>query len=198
MTTVDLADYQSGSSEPWTVDILLAIQHALRPQLTLELGSYEGMTTKALAENATRWGGRLITVELDPARQAVAQTRCAGLTNIEWVLADTEQYLRDYAGDRFGFVFVDDDHDKAHVARELNLLHDWQHWTLMAPGGVIACHDVVGAFGLGPVVTAHHGFVLNLPLLHPAGGLGLIQVPRNGTGIVNIDLQEVMVAQRDR
>lgn len=188
-----LADYTSGSTEPWTVDILLALQSALRPKLTLELGSFEGLTTFDLAANAARWGGRVITVEMDASRQAVARTRCASLTNIEWVLDDAEKFLDAYCREPFDFVFVDDDHDKQHVYRELNLLHNWQHWTLMAPGGLIACHDVYGSFGLAEVVTGHHGFNLNLPLLHTAGGLGLIQIPRGGTGIVNHDLQEVMV-----
>lgn len=175
MTRVDLAAYEAGSTEPWTVDILCALIYAKRPRVILELGTFEGKGTRELALAAPQ--AQIITVEYDAERYAAARAALADLPNVHCVHDDAIHFLRSCDDIRFDFVFVDDDHDATHVAEELRLLHSWQGPSLMSPGGLIACHDVIGRFNLGPVVVGHHGFVLELPLLHAAGGLGLIQIP---------------------
>ena len=67
------------------------------------------------------------------------------------------------------FVFLDDDHDAAHVREEIRLAKK-----LLRPGGIICVHDVVGPFGLGDVVREAGGIVVDTPRFHAAGGLGII------------------------
>ena len=69
-----------------------------------------------------------------------------------------------------GFAWVDDCHEAPHVAEELRLLKP-----KMVSGGLICMHDVSGPLGLDTVCRAFGGYVLYLPRLGPAGGLGLIQ-----------------------
>lgn len=167
---INLADYDSGSTEPWTADILAAIARGINAKHILELGTFEGRTTEWLA-GAT--DGTVVTVEMDPARSALAEqrVRAAGHANVTFVVGDSTGFLRAYTGPRFRFAFIDDDHSYVHVAEELQLL--LPH---MEPGGVIAMHDVLGVFGLDRLVHRYGGVVLHTPVLYAAGGLGLISI----------------------
>lgn len=177
---MNLDAYKAGSTEPWTVDVVLALMKAKRPARTLELGTFEGLTTAQLALTARAWNGHVTTVEYDPARVAIARAHCAslGLANITFVTADAISFLDGTPNGAFDFAFVDDDHDAMHVSRELERLWSWTDTKSrkVSAGALICMHDVDGPFGLGGVCIAHRGYVLNLPRLHAAGGLGLIQV----------------------
>lgn len=166
---VDLADYTSGSTEPWIVEILVSLVRGIRATSVLELGAFEGKTTGWLA-SAT--AGTVTAVEGDPQRLSLASGSLQDRTNVRWVCQDTIAYLSSLPADpTWDFVFVDDDHGYAHVAEELDLL-----LPRMKRGGLIAMHDVIGSFGLSRLVHRHGGIVLHTPLLHAAGGLGLISV----------------------
>lgn len=174
-----LADWRSGSTEPWTVNVLAALVNATTrgPQHILETGTFEAKTTVRL-HFASAEGSTLVSLELDEERWEKASAKCLDLEGVTILNVDALDFLSSYNGPPFNFVFLDDDHTAEHVAQELDLLYN--HATgggLMAPGGLICVHDVVGPFGLGAVVVARHGFLLDLPKLHVAGGLGLIQVP---------------------
>ncbi len=167
-----LAAWRSGSAEPWTVNILCSLVHALKAKRILETGTYKAMTTERL-HFASPEGSTLVTIESDLKRCEAAVRKCAEYPNILFHNDDAIDFLSAYEGQRFDFVFLDDDHTAAHVAAELDLLLQRK---LVAPGGLICVHDVFGPFGLGAVVVARHGYLLELPKLHAAGGLGLIQV----------------------
>ena len=168
-----LAEYRSGSTEPATVNILCALVFAIKPRQLLETGTYRALTTERL-HFASPEGSTLTTIEHDTKRCQDAVRKCAEYPNILFHNDDAIDFLEAYIGPRFNFVFLDDDHEAQHVAAELDLL---LQRNLVAPGGIICVHDVFGPFGLGPVVVARHGFLLDLPKLHAAGGLGVIQLP---------------------
>jgi predicted O-methyltransferase YrrM len=169
---VALADYASGSTEPWSVEILCALVRGLRAQHIVELGAFEGRTTVWLAEAAASVGGRVTAVEYDAERAARVAARCQSHTNVTIVQQDALTFLAGQPPCTIDFAFVDDDHAFAHVAAELAALRP-----LMTLGGCIAVHDVLGRFGLAPLIYREGGLVLALPLLHSAGGLGLITFP---------------------
>lgn len=177
--TTDLTEYTSGSTEPWIVEILVSLIRGIRATSVLELGAFEGKTTGWLAAATT---GTVTAVEGDAPRLALASGSLQDCSNIKWVCQDTVAYLQGLPADpTFDFAFVDDDHSYAHVSEELDLL-----LPRMKRGGIIAMHDVIGSFGLGRLVHKHGGIVLHTPLLHAAGGLGLISVHdpnlRNASG----------------
>ena len=167
-----LADWRRGSCEPWTVNILTAFVHATKPRYLLETGTFEAKTTVRL-HFAAPAGSSLTSLEIDKNRWEKASAEWVDLP-INFINIDAIDYLSTYTGPHFDFVFLDDDHDAQHVAAELDLLLSRK---LVSPGGLICVHDVFGPFGLGAVVVARHGFLLDLPKLHAAGGLGLIQCP---------------------
>ena len=171
------ADYRSGSTEPWTVNILCALVAATKPQYILETGTFEARTTLALHYAAPE-GSTLYTIEHDSRRCCVAVHACAQYPRIKHYNDDAINFLKSFNGPPLDFVFLDDDHGPKHVAAELDLLYDpTREKQLVSPGALICVHDVFGPFGLGPVVAARKGLILDLPKLHAAGGLGVIQVP---------------------
>jgi len=167
-----LKEWRAGSTEPWTVGILTAFVIALKPQHLLETGTFEALTTERL-HFSSPVGSQLVSLEIDEKRWFKASRRCLEYPGVTVLNIDAIKYLSICDGP-FDFVFLDDDHEAQHVAAELDLLLQRK---LVAPGGLICVHDVFGPFGLGAVVIARHGFLLDIPKLHAGGGLGLIQLP---------------------
>lgn len=166
---IDLSEYTSGSTEPWIAEILVSLIRGIRATEVLELGAFEGKTTGWLAAATT---GTVTAVEADATRLSKAAGSLQDCPNIRWVCGDTIRFLQGKPAEpTFDFAFVDDDHTYAHVSEELDLL-----LPRMKRGGIIAMHDVLGSFGLSRLVHKHGGIVLHTPLLHAAGGLGLISV----------------------
>lgn len=117
------------------------------PGPILEIGSYHGLSTSILARAVADSGPessdrRIVSVELDPAAQAVARAHLERLGlagNVELVQSDAHAYCLKAAaaGERFAFAFIDHDHAYAsvlEVCRELPgltlpgafcLFHDW-------------------------------------------------------------------------
>ena len=171
------ADWLSGSCEPWTVDILCSLIRAISPEYMLETGTFEAKTTVRM-HCASGEGCKFVSLDSYEEYWEDASAKCLDLEGVTILNVEAISYLSNYKGPKFNFVFLDDNHNADQVAAALDLLHNFATGEgLMAPGGIICVHDVVGKFGLGPVVVAHHGFVLHLPMLHNSGSLGIIQVP---------------------
>jgi predicted O-methyltransferase YrrM len=151
-----------GGTESWSVSVLQALVRLTRPLNLLELGTFHGHTSRALAgvmpENARLW-----TVDHERHHEGFEDARIVFWKSDAIAFLETERIP-------FDFAFVDDDHTKEHVEREIELLK-----LRMSPGGLIVLHDVIGPFGLDEIVLKEGGFVIELPLLHVAGGLGIIR-----------------------
>lgn len=161
-----LAPYRGGSTEPWAVSVLQALIRLKKPMNLLELGTFEGRTTRAMAEVMPKLS-RLWTVDVETRHDPFEDRRIIPHE------MDAIEFLTHHAPRRsVDFAFVDDDHTLAHVTREVELLLDG----VMAERGLIVLHDVIGPFGLDAVVREFGGFVIELPLLHAGGGLGVIEV----------------------
>lgn len=159
-----LDPYMAGSTEPWTVSVIQALIELYEPKRILELGTFEGLTTEAILEVAG--DAEVWTVDIEDRRLY----RGPGANFVE---EDAITFLsRPETANAFDFVFVDDDHTREHVEQELGLLIG----RVMRPGGLIVMHDVIGPFNLADLVAEHGGIIIDLPLLHAAGGLGIIRV----------------------
>ncbi len=172
----DSGFYKTGATEPWIAQILYSLIVAKREPITvLELGGYVGTTSAWLASAAFKVNGKVIIVEVDKSRSDQIQQRLTGYWGYsERVLLYNEDVMTviDRLADGcLGFAWVDDDHDKAHVAAELAAL-----MPKMAPGGLICMHDVYGVTDLAGLCKQFGGIALDFPRIGPAGGLGLIQV----------------------
>lgn len=162
-----LSEYASGSTEPWTVSVLQALIRLRRPKRLLELGTFEGRTTIAMSAVMPR-DATLCTVDIEDHwidLQIDART--------QRYTQDALDFLDSSCDGDHDFVFVDDDHTFAHVKEEVDLLMGG----IVSSGGLIVLHDVIGPFGLDEIVRERGGFIIDLPLLHAAGGLGIIEVP---------------------
>ena len=165
----------TGSTEPWTAQILYYLVMALRPQLVVETGCYLGHTTAWLADALDRLGGgTLHAIDVDANRVMQAKTYVDRLnlehTFLAWHTTHVFKTLSEFPPESIDFAWVDDDHDAEHVSQEMEILIP-----RMSRGGLIALHDVFGEFNLAAVVAKYKGFSLALPVLHNSGGLGLWQ-----------------------
>ena len=143
----------------------------------LETGAFQGATSEELLFALGELEGGVLTIcEIDPARAEAVDARLRDAecenSDVDWVVRcmDARDVIRSLAPQSLGFVFLDDDHQKSHVAEEIELL-----LPKMLPGGLLVFHDVYGVCDLQEVVAAYGGFSLDLPRAGPAGGLGIIQ-----------------------
>ncbi len=182
--------YMEGATEPWTQQIVasLLIAQQRRGVRVLELGSFKGHTTVWLAKALeSMGGGQLDTVELEIARSEITYDRLDQLAPVAvyWqaIFLDSIEFLRGAEPNSYDFVWVDDSHEVAHVANELELLLQPTNAALriVAPGGLVLMHDVVGPHGLGGVCKRFGGMILDFPKLGTDGGLGIIPVPGKTT-----------------
>jgi len=172
--------YKTGATEPWIAQILYSLIVAKQEPITvLETGGYVGTTSAWLAKAALEVGGRIIVAELDHQRAMKIGLRLrdygywdgeSGPVTIA-VGYDALDVIDEQSDGSLGFAWVDDDHDKGHVAYEIAAL-----MPKMAPGGLICMHDVFGSTDLAGLCKQFGGLALDFPRIGPGGGLGLIQV----------------------
>lgn len=178
----DSVPHEPGSTEPWVSQLVANFIVARGARTVLETGTFKGATTVWIVNAlAALGGGQLHICEIDKEHHAATVFRAATLMSrlgnkVEIVCHESAvSHLcaqNAVPRVRYDLAFIDDEHTKRHVERELTLLYP-----LMNPGGLILLHDVVGSCDLRTVVAKFGGYSLDLPRLGPAGGLGIIQVP---------------------
>ena len=172
-------DHVEGATEPWVQNLLVALLHSLQRESpnVLELGGFQGHTSLVLAQAMT--AGTLTIAEYDPdaldrahmITQRLVDARIAKPVIWRVLQSDALLVIGHCANESLDFVFVDDDHTETHVTEELNALIP-----NMRADGMICFHDVYGSCELHRVVERAGGYCLKLPMLGPAGGLGILQV----------------------
>jgi len=173
---LEVNDWESGCTEPWVVDVLAALVVANRAERVIEIGGFTGFASKRLARalNTLR-RGELFVCEIDAQRaervQAELDTLHLPYVQHTVVLADSHAWLPTLANEHIDFAWLDGNHAKPHVAKEIELL-----LPKMRANGMICGHDVSGSCDLQEVFKAFGGYALDFPRLGPAGGLGILQV----------------------
>lgn len=169
---------EAGNTESWITNLVCALLTASGARSVLETGAFMGSTSEALQWTLHALGGGSLTVcEIEHARAEAVDARLRRndphASAVNWVVRcmDARDVIRSLAPQSLGFAFIDDDHQKAHVAEEIELL-----LPKMLPGGLLVFHDTFGVCDLQEVVAAYGGYSLDLPRAGPAGGLGIIQV----------------------
>ena len=169
----------AGSTEPWTLQVVSSLLIATAPVDVLEIGTFEGYGSAWLCRALDTCGGLRkftgVDVDTERALKTNNRLRAMDLQNVELnIIADESiRFLERQEPFSYQFVWLDGDHNAAHVEEELSLLIDRG---VVGPGGMICMHDVDGPFGLGAVCEAAGGYVLRFPKLHVGGGLGVIQL----------------------
>lgn len=94
--------------EPDSAELLCALASGCHPKTLMEVGGSSGISTIALAEAARQVNGRLISLEIEPTRQAEAKRTIASLgleAWVEFVLGDAGNLIPGF-GD-LDFVLID-------------------------------------------------------------------------------------------
>jgi predicted O-methyltransferase YrrM len=139
----------------------------------LETGSFMGRTSKVIASSLDfLGGGELVIMELDAERGRHTRRQLEGYpsVNVRLLIGNALVGIPHLENESIDVAFIDDNHEKRHVEKELCLL-----FPKIAPKGIILLHDVYGSCDLQSVVRAFGGYSIDLPRLGPAGGLGIIQ-----------------------
>ena len=139
--------------EPETAELLALLVRSGRAQRILELGTSNGYSTLWLADAAEATGGALTSVELDPARTAVARKHLerAGLS-AELRTQDASQALEQAPDGYYDFVFLDAERP-AYAGYWPDLLR-----VLRRDGGLLAIDNVLSH----PAEVAQVGALIEL------------------------------------
>ena len=172
----DLGNYLSGSTEPWNVEILAAMLKASCAETVLECGGYLGCTSAWLAMTLQSMGrGTLHIAEMDQQRALACDKRLSELPikDVQWKVwqDDVFNVIANMPDESLDYCWVDDDHTKEHVDREITAL-----LPKMRRNGLILGHDVWGSCDLQEIFVKHGGYALDFPRLGLAGGIGILQV----------------------
>lgn len=173
----EVGNYLTGCTEPWNVEILAAMMKAANANTVLECGGYLGTTSAWLAMTLqSMGGGTLHVVELEAERAAACDKRLSELPidQVVWRIwhDDVFNAIAAMPDDSIDFAWVDDNHEKDHVDRELQALIP----KMRRPRGLITGHDVWGSCDLQEIFVKHGGYALDFPKVGLAGGIGILQV----------------------
>jgi predicted O-methyltransferase YrrM len=125
--------------EPETAALLNVLIRAKHTPRVLEIGTSNGYSTIWLADAAEATGGHVTTVEIEPARTALARENLAnaGLArHVDLRTEDAARALRAHADDAFDVIFLDAERP-AYVGYWPDLVR------VLAPNGLLAVDNVI-------------------------------------------------------
>ncbi len=125
--------------EPESARLLAVLIRAAGARRLLELGTSNGYSTIWLADAARATGGRVTSVDLDPARSREARTNLkrAGLdSDVELRVQDAADALRDSRDGEWDMIFLDAERP-AYSSYWPDLLR------VLKPGGLLAVDNVI-------------------------------------------------------
>jgi predicted O-methyltransferase YrrM len=125
--------------EPETAEMLGVLVRAKDAKRVLEIGTSNGYSTIWLADAAEATGGRVVTLEIEPARTALARENLAKASLealVELRTEDAGQALGAFPDDAFDVVFLDAERP-AYVRYWPDLVR------VLAPAGLLAVDNVV-------------------------------------------------------
>ena len=121
--------------EPDSAEFICALAAGSRATSLLEIGGSSGISTIALAAAARATGGRLVSIEIEPQRQAESKRTLADLglaDRVDYVLADAGEVLDRYVGLQFVLI----DCEKEDYVRFFDRLK-------LAPGAVVVADNIL-------------------------------------------------------
>lgn len=125
--------------EPETAEMLGVLVRAKNAKRVLEIGTSNGYSTIWLADAAEATGGRVVTLDVEPARTALARENLAtaGLDAcVELRTEDAGRALRAFPDDAFDVVFLDAERP-AYVGYWPDLVR------ILAPAGLLVVDNVI-------------------------------------------------------
>jgi predicted O-methyltransferase YrrM len=125
--------------EPETAGLLAVLTRSKPGADVLEIGTSNGYSTIWLADAAEAVGGRVVTVEIEPSRTALARENLAGAglaDHVELRTEDAAAALRATPDDAFDVIFLDAERP-AYTGYWPELVR------VLRPGGLLAVDNVI-------------------------------------------------------
>jgi len=120
---------------PDSAELVATLAAGLRAQRLVEIGGSSGISTVALACAARRTGGVLTSIEIEPARQAIARRNADALglaESVRFVCADAASVLPGLAPSDFALL----DCEKEDYVRFFDMLR-------LAPGAIVVADNIL-------------------------------------------------------
>lgn len=121
--------------EPSSAEFLSALAGGVGARLVLEVGGSSGLSTIALAAAMRETSGRLVTIEIEPLRQAESRATLRRLNldaYVEYILGDAGEVVPSLG--EFDFAFIDC--EKEDYIRFFDLLR-------IAKGGIVVADNIL-------------------------------------------------------
>lgn len=121
--------------EPASAEVIAAVAAGMGARRIVEVGGSSGISTIALAAAVRATGGRLVSIEIEPLRQAESRATLAALAladAVDYVLGDAAAVLAGLAPADFALL----DCEKDDYVRFLGLLR-------LAPGAVVVADNIL-------------------------------------------------------
>jgi predicted O-methyltransferase YrrM len=125
--------------EPPTAELLAVLVRSANARRVLEIGTSNGYSTIWLADAVEATGGQLVSLEIDPARTALARENLerAGLASVgDLRTQDAGEALRSSADAEWDLIFLDAERP-AYVAYWPDLVR------VLVPGGLLVVDNVI-------------------------------------------------------
>jgi predicted O-methyltransferase YrrM len=125
--------------EPPTAELLAVLVRSANARRVLEIGTSNGYSTIWLADAVEATGGELVSLEIDPARTALARENLerAGLASVaDLRTQDAGEALRSFADAEWDLIFLDAERP-AYVAYWPDLVR------VLASGGLLVVDNVI-------------------------------------------------------
>lgn len=152
-----------------SAQLLSILIKSLKPKTILEVGSSYGYSTVWLAEAAQAAGGKLVTLEIHPAKQQYARDEIAkaGLSkSVEFYLGDARNLIPQLPG-RFDFVLLD-------LWKELYITCFDLFYPKLNPGAIVVADNMIYPERTRPEGANYRAHVRTKPyidsVLLPVGG----------------------------
>jgi predicted O-methyltransferase YrrM len=166
--------------EPPTAELLAVLVRSANARRVLEIGTSNGYSTIWLADAVEATGGELVSLEIDPARTALARENLerAGLASVaDLRTQDAGEALRSFADAEWDLIFLDAERP-AYVAYWPDLVR------VLASGGLLVVDNVI---------SHAHELVEFDGLVREDPGFVVAQVPVGAGALLAVKAGEVAV-----
>lgn len=126
-------------------EVMARLVEARRPRLVVEVGFYVGYSSSCMAQRLRTWGGRVVSVEVDPVHAAIGQANVvlAGLADVVdvWVGHSKDVFsrlIREFGPQSVDMAFFDQKGTIYHT--DLDVMEDIG---VLAPGALVVADNVL-------------------------------------------------------
>jgi predicted O-methyltransferase YrrM len=163
---IKMNERHTWNSEIEVGEFLGSLVKMTKAQTVLEVGVFEGETSKYLIDNLQK-GGYYLGIDLEDFRTDKKAFTPKGKA-VDFVMGDSKEVLKTLKNNYFDVIFVDAAHHWEHILPEFKAVEN-----LVSEGGVIVYHDSIHIKGVAELMKYAKLYKYNVITLNTTEGRGL-------------------------